>query len=215
MPASSPSDERILLFLKFRGSQPTEAIARHLGISLPGARKHLAALGEAGLIDFSDETGSVGRPRRTWHLTRKAQTHFPDTHALLTIDLIRSVRATFGPDGMDRLVAERERAIDARYRKELAGIDDIETRVARLAELRDEEGYMAEWSRLPEGGWLLTENHCPICAAAQACQGFCRSELETFREALGARVAVERTEHIVTGARRCAYHVAPVAEDVA
>jgi predicted ArsR family transcriptional regulator len=78
--------------------------------------------------------------------------------------------------------------------------------LARLAEARTREGYMAE-SR-PEGeGYLLVENHCPICVAATACQGFCRAELDTFREVLGPDVAVERTEHIVNGDRRCAYRV--------
>jgi len=61
----------------------------------------------------------------------------------------------------------------------------------------------------PRGdGFLLIENHCPICAAAAACQGFCRAELEVFRDTLGADVIVERTDHILAGARRCAYRIA-------
>jgi predicted ArsR family transcriptional regulator len=55
---------------------------------------------------------------------------------------------------------------------------------------------------------LLVENHCPICVAAKACQGFCRSELALFRETLGEKVSVERDEHIVAGARRCVYRIA-------
>ena len=43
----------------------------------------------------------------------------------------------------------------------------MEDRVARLAELRTAEGYMVECRR--EGdGFVLAENHCPICAAAEA-----------------------------------------------
>ncbi len=57
------------------------------------------------------------------------------------------------------------------------------------------------------GRFLLIENHCPICAAARACQGLCRSELAIFRAVLGPDVSVERIEHIPTGARRCAYRV--------
>ena len=58
------------------------------------------------------------------------------------------------------------------------------------------------------GGLLLVENHCPICAAATACQGFCTSELDIFRAVLGPGVTVERSEHIVGGDRRCAYRIA-------
>ena len=59
------------------------------------------------------------------------------------------------------------------------------------------------------GAFLLVENHCPICAAARACQGFCRSELEIFHRVLGPGCAVERLEHILAGSRRCAYRIIP------
>ena len=44
MQGISSGEGRILRFLKFRGAQTTPAIARHLKITSPGARKHLTAL---------------------------------------------------------------------------------------------------------------------------------------------------------------------------
>lgn len=61
-----------------------------------------------------------------------------------------------------------------------------------------------------DDGYLLVENHCPICAAAQACMAFCRSELDLFREIIGPQARVRQTEHILAGARRCAYTVRPL-----
>ena len=55
---------------------------------------------------------------------------------------------------------------------------------------------------------MLIETHCPICAAAAACRGFCRSELEQFTELL-APATVERVEHLFSGSRQCAYRVTP------
>src|SRR5262249_34829255 len=89
----------------------------------------------------------------------------------------------------------------------LEGSADLGERVARLAEARTREGYMAESHREGEE-YVLVENHCPICVAATECQGFCRAELDTFREVLGPEASVERTEHIVQGDRRCAYRIA-------
>ena len=80
-------------------------------------------------------------------------------------------------------------------------------RAKLLAEQRAEEGYMADVKRQSDGSLLLVENHCPICVAARACQGFCRSELNLFREVLGSDAKVEREEHILAGARRCAYRI--------
>jgi len=209
MPANASSEERILRHLKFRGAQTAEAVARHLDITVPGARKHLIAMSEADLVSHFDETGGVGRPKRFWTLSARAQARFPDTHAALTVEMIASIRELFGKEGLDRLIAARENQTLARYRAALDGADDLAGRVERLAALRSEEGYMAEWSRLDQGRFLLVENHCPICAAARACQNFCRSELDTFRAALGADARVERTEHLLDGARRCAYRITP------
>ncbi|MBW8813343.1 MAG: helix-turn-helix transcriptional regulator [Caulobacterales bacterium] len=199
--------ERILLQLKTRGPAETLALAGGLAISRQAALQHLERLVAAGLVEHSDERRGVGRPRRTWRLTAAAQARFPDTHAQLTVELLDAVRAEFGEAGVDRLIARREAATAAAYQTALAPAGDLQSRVARLAELRTAEGYMADWTSDPGGGFLLVENHCPICAAAAACQGFCRAELEVFRQALGPGVSVERCDHILAGARRCAYRI--------
>lgn len=205
------SEGQILQFLKFRGPQSTDSVARHLKITLPGARKHLQGLVRANLVGFFDESGQVGRPKRTWHLTAEAEKRFPDSHSVLTLEMIGAIRSVFGEDGLDRLIAKREAETETRYRASLDSIVDTARKVAKLAELRSAEGYMADWQALPDGSFLLAENHCPICAAARICQGFCRSELAVFRAALGPHVVVQRAEHILAGARRCAYVIAPIA----
>ncbi len=148
----------------------------------------------------------VGRPSRVWSLTGAGHARFPDTHAELTVQLIGAIRGALGERALDRIIGARQEGIRQSYRAALAGARTLGTRVARLAEIRAREGYMAEWRRDGDG-FLLVENHCPICAAATACQGFCRSELEIFRDALGEDAEIERVEHLLAGARRCAYRI--------
>lgn len=202
----APAD-RILMQLKTRGPAETLAIAGALGISRQAALQHLERLVAQGLVAHADERRGVGRPRRVWTLTGAAQARFPDTHAQLTLEMLDAVRAEFGDDGVERLIARREQATERAYAAAMAADETLEARVARLAEIRTAEGYMASWSPDPAGGFLLVENHCPICAAAAACQGFCRAELTVFRAVLGPDVAVDRTDHILAGARRCAYRI--------
>ena len=203
----TPSD-RLLLQLKTRGPAETLALAEALGISRQAALQHLERLVAQGLVDHADERRGVGRPRRVWSLTPAAQARFPDTHAQLTVEMLEAIRAEFGEPGVERLIARREAATARTYAEALSIHPTLTARVARLAEIRTAEGYMADWSPDPGGGFLLVENHCPICAAAAACQGFCRAELEAFRAALGPGVTVVRTDHILAGARRCAYRIA-------
>jgi predicted ArsR family transcriptional regulator len=202
----TPAD-RILFQLKTRGPAETLALAHALGISRQAALQHLERLVVDGLVDHTEARRGVGRPRRIWALTDKAQARFPDTHAQLTLEMLDAVRAEFGEDGVERMILRREQATAKGYAAALADTDTLEARVARLAEIRTAEGYMAASSPDPAGGFLLVENHCPICAAAAACQGFCRAELMVFRAVLGPDVTIERTDHILAGARRCAYRI--------
>jgi predicted ArsR family transcriptional regulator len=149
----------------------------------------------------------VGRPTQLWSLTPAAQARFPDTHAALTVQLLDIIRSRLGADALESVIAAREADTRAAYETAVAAAPDLETRVAALADLRSQEGYMAAWTTEPDGSLLLVENHCPICAAATACQGFCRAELEVFRSVLGPDVTVERVEHIVAGGRRCSYTI--------
>jgi predicted ArsR family transcriptional regulator len=107
-----------------------------------------------------------------------------------------------------------ERLLDARLTKQRADYAarmdskaSLASKLQQLARIRTEEGYMAEVKPAGRGAFLFVENHCPICAAATACQGFCATELDLFRSVLGPAVNVSRAEHIVSGDRRCAYRI--------
>ena len=202
------AEEGVLYQLKTRGPQAAAQIARRLRVTPMAVRQHLYRLRVAGLVDFSDERRKVGRPARVWRLTGDAASRFPDTHGDLTVEIIAAVRAAFGESGMDKLLAQRTRLQKDEYRARLrpAGTS-IAKRAQALAEIRREQGYMAECTRMPDGSMLLIENHCPICAAAATCQGLCREELSLFRDLLGDKARVERTDHILVGARRCAYRI--------
>jgi len=208
MKHDSRAEEGVLYHLKTRGPQTAAQIARRLSVTPMAVRQHLYRLKDARLVDFSDERRKVGRPARIWKLTGEAAARFPDSHGDLTVEIIGAVRAAFGEAGMDKLLAERTKRQKDEYRARLkpAG-SSIAKRAQLLSEIRREQGYMAECTRMPDGSMLLVENHCPICAAAATCQGLCREELSLFRSVMGDKARVERTDHILAGARRCAYRI--------
>lgn len=204
--------ERLLMLLKTRGAQSAATLGSALGTTGEAARQQLVKLAADGLVEAESQSRGVGRPIQLWRLTATGNARFPDTHAELTVQLLRSIRSELGEAALDRLIAVREMEARANYETEFLGLTTLEEKVARLAAIRTREGYMAEW-KLEDEGYLLIENHCPICAAATTCIGFCRAELDLFRTVLGPEVTVERTEHIPQGARRCAYRIVPQSND--
>lgn len=203
--------DKIIELLKTQGPLTAKVLAGELNLTTMGIRQHLLALEESGEVVFKDEKAPRGRPTRYWSLTTKTNSHFADRHDELSVQLIDSVITVFGDDGLEKLIADREESSRRLYRLALADRYGVEEKLITLAKLRSDEGYMATVTQADNVFWLF-ENHCPICAAATKCLSFCRSELQLFQGLLEDVAVVTREEHIVEGARRCAYKVIPVSE---
>jgi predicted ArsR family transcriptional regulator len=186
-----------------------QQLANRLHLSPMAVRLHLYTLQAEQLVSYEEEPRPLGRPAKLWRLTSAADRLFPEGYAELALSLLSSIGNVFGKSGLERLLVIRTRDQIAAYRRRMTGQTSLAKRLKALAAIRTEEGYMADVKREPDGRFLLVENHCPICAAATSCTGLCAKELEVFQAVLGTHVAVTRTEHIVAGARRCAYRVAP------
>jgi predicted ArsR family transcriptional regulator len=197
----------LLELLKREGPQDAERLAGRLGVSAMAVRQHLYALQEERLVAHERERRPVGRPAKLWRLTPAADHLFHDGHADLTVSLLQALGEAFGSEGLGRLLAVRARQQVEAYRRRVPAGAALGERLAALAQARADEGYMAELLPQEDGGYLLVENHCPICTAAAACAGLCGAELEVFQEVLGPQAEVVRTEHILAGSRRCAYRV--------
>ncbi len=212
---SRDTAERLLYQLKSRGPQPVASLAAACAITPMGAAKQLQLLQTQGLVELlapQRADSQAGRPARLWQLTAAGHGRFPDRHGDLSVQLLGHLRELYGEAGLERLIARREQQMAEAYRARLQGARSLPERLRRLAALRAEEGYLARIE--PEPGsprrWLLIEDHCPICAAAESCAGFCRSELALFRQLLGPELQVERCEHLLAGARRCVYRIAAI-----
>lgn len=201
----TPTADRVLLRLKSLGSQSAKQLACTFEMTSMGAHKVLSRLMEEGLVHAEDVAEGRGRPTRYFRLSAKGHARFPDRHQELTAEMLTDIKSIFGMEGINKLIAERE----ARQAKRYAGLVSLplSKKVDALAKLRSEEGYMARAETSEDGTLLLIEDHCPICAAATACQGFCKSELDIFQSVLGDDVTISREEHVPSGGRRCTYRI--------
>ena len=206
-PGERKTRRAITKLLKTDGPIDSAQLAERLGLTAMAVRQHLYALQREGLVAAESRPVPIGRPAKYWRLTREADRLFPEAYAELSVALIDSVKDAFGPEGLERVLTSRCARQRIDYGKRIKDEDSLEEKLSELAKVRTEEGYMAEVKREDEGSFLLVENHCPICAAANACQGFCSTELDLFRLVLGSGVSVERAEHIISGDQRCVYRI--------
>src|SRR5215213_2171085 len=206
-PGERKTRRAITKLLKTEGPIDSAQLAQRLGLTPMAVRQHLYALQREGLVTSESRPVPIGRPAKFWRLTPEADHLFPEAYAELSVALINSVKDAFGEDGLERVLTSRCARQRMDYGKRIHPKDSLDRKLEELAKVRTEEGYMAEIRKEDDGSYLLVENHCPICAAANACQGFCATELDLFRSVLGAGVSVEGAGHFIKGDRRCVYRV--------
>jgi predicted ArsR family transcriptional regulator len=203
----SKTRRRIVKLLKIEGSLDSATLAERIGVSTMAIRQHLYILQDQKMVMAKERPVPVGRPAKYWELTRQSDRLFPDAYAKLSVSLIDSLNDAFGAEGLQRILERRTARQRASYSARISSSIPLRKKLEKLAEIRSEEGYMAEVRSENTGQYLFIENHCPICAAASSCKGLCANELALFRSILGPDALVERVEHILAGERRCAYRM--------
>jgi DeoR family suf operon transcriptional repressor len=203
----APTRRQILEALKKRGELTADALAEQLRLTTSGVRQHLVALTSDGLVAHRQVREGPGRPRHCYHLTSAADALFPRAYSDLTNELL-GYASDDDPELVERLFERRRkrRVQDARDR--LKG-KDFEEKVEELAEILDEDGYLADFQPMPDGeGFFITEHNCAILGVARRYGQACSSEIGFLREAL-PEAKIERVQHMIAGAHSCAYEVTP------
>jgi predicted ArsR family transcriptional regulator len=182
-------------------------LAEALGMSGMGVRRHLDALAADGLVErLPCARAGPGRPPAGWKLSPSGMEMFPRRYDTLALDLLEDldpVQATAA------LARRNDRQVD-QYRSAMAGCGGLQERVAALAQLRDQAGYLADWTET-DGGFVLTEDNCAVHRVAERHPAVCTMELALMRRVLGDDVEVTRISHAMAGDAMCAYRIRPIA----
>lgn len=206
--AGMPAGRRAVLGrLKTTGEATADQLASELGVTVGAVRQQLGPLGDAGLVAYRDDRRGPGRPRRWYCLTPAAEALFPKRYGQLANQLLGFIE-----DAAPALVATAfERRAEQRQERaepRLAAAGSLDDRVAELARILDEDGYLADCEPNPDGSWLLTERNCAILDVARHHREACASELAFFRAVL-PEATIERVSHVLADGRHCAYRIGP------
>jgi DeoR family suf operon transcriptional repressor len=196
----------VLNELKRRGEMTAEDLAETLEMTPSGVRQQLAGLQRDGLVVFAEVRNGPGRPRHQYRLTPAADALYPRAYAELTNELLAYVEDA-DPSMIEKIFARRRERRIANGRARLEGLGYPQA-VAELARILDEDGYLADWNELDDGGYLVTERNCAIFGVAMRYGQACGSELEFIRAVL-PDAKVERVAHKIAGAHNCSYRIEP------
>ena len=203
--ASLPPTRRALLVaLKKRGEATVDDLAEAVRITVSAVRQHLTGLAAGGLVVHRSVRAGPGRPRHVYRLSSGAEALFPKDYSEVTNELLSYVEDE-DPQVLERIFERRRRRrVDGALRR-LSGLD-FDHKVPELARILDEDGYLADFHRLGDGSFRITEHNCAILGVARRWGLACSTEIEFIREVLPEAV-VERVAHMMSGAHVCQYEV--------
>ena len=199
----------VLVHLRRHGPSAPDTIAAAIGASRSGVAQQLRALDSAGLVTRTSVRHGVGRPHHLYDVTPDAQDLFPTNYDGLATGLLSAILEVGGDALVEEVFAARRRQAEARLRDRigatLAADAPLVDRMAVVAGLQDELGYLAE-ARDDADGARLVEHNCAVLDVARRTPAACQAELDLFRAVLG--VDIVREHHIASGDRCCSYRVA-------
>ncbi|SMB94741.1 helix-turn-helix transcriptional regulator [Deinococcus hopiensis] len=207
-PAPERTKHRLLELLKRHGPQTVQDLAAHLGVSVPGARRHLTDLQDQGLIEARTERpGGRGRPQHVFLLTERGEAVFPRTYSALCMDVLRHVQALYGEEAVLKVLDARSEELAARLLEEMPHELPLAERVQGLTVWLTTAGFDAVAEENVDGSWTILERNCPNLTVARQYPQMCVSELGMLAQVLG--VPVTRSSRIACGQGSCRYRIGP------
>lgn len=192
----------VLKYLKQRGPSGAKEIASASGVTPASIRSHLTALEKAGLVNITLQRRGAGRPAHVYSLAEVARTVFPNDYEGFVVNFIRATVELLGEDKLQTIFKRVQMNAQARHSPRMAD-KDLEDRVAEMARILTDTGYMAGWRRIGNDTFELTEHNCSVLQVAGQYPEVCACELALIRQLLGA--SVDRQEHILGGDSVCRY----------
>jgi predicted ArsR family transcriptional regulator len=187
-----------------------DEIGARLAMGRAAVLQQVRALEAAGLVARHSVRHGVGRPRHRYDVTADAQGLMPSNYDGLATGMVGAIDAVGGAPLVAQIFeARRSEARDrlaARLAARLPPGAALIDRVRELAVIQDEQGYLCQANLAADGSIHLAEYNCAIHHVAAGHPAACRSELELFRDVLGADVV--RESHIMAGDRCCSYRIA-------
>ena len=196
----------ILNSLKRSKGMSVNELVRKMKMSYMGIKQHCLTLQRDGYLDTWRRPQKMGRPEMVYRLTRRTHDLFQTDSNRFTLELLKSVQESYGPNAPEKLLYNMfERKINALKSK--AKGETVAERAKWLGRLRDSEGYMAQFiMEEKEGGPQILECHSPIMNLLDRYPIIGRLEQDMFEAVLGTSVRREETRN--SGLYECAFYFA-------
>ena len=197
----------IINSLKRTKGMSVNELVDKMGMSYMGIKQHCITLHRDGYLDTWRRPQKMGRPEMVYRLTRRTHDLFQADSHQFTLDLLKAAEEIYGPNAPEKLLYSIFKKKTAALKAKTRG-DTVADRAKWLAQVRDGEGYMAQFNNNNnrDGGPHILECHSPILNLVEEYPIIGRFEQDMFEALLGTRVRRQVIRN--SGLYECAFQLA-------
>jgi len=186
-----------------KGLSVNELVGR-MKMSYMGIKQHCLTLERDGYLDTWRRPQKMGRPEMVYRLTRRSHDLFPCDSNEFTLELLKSIKDVYGPNGPEKMLLTIFERKTASLKSKVKG-DTAVDRAKWLATQREKEGFMSQYiNDEKNGGSQILECHSPIMNLLEQYPIVGRLEQDLFAGVLGTEVRREETR--TSGLYECAFY---------
>ncbi|HLR09488.1 MAG TPA: DeoR family transcriptional regulator [Bacillota bacterium] len=175
----TPTKQKLLNILK-KDQEPTiDDIMQYFTISETAVRRHINELERQGFVKRKTIKQNLGRPYHVFTLTKKGHDTFPNQYETLPVELLHDLEDLQGKQAVNALLKQRMKREKKEFSKRIQSTD-FDEKVAEVARIQDEKGYMVEVEPMSDGGYEIKHFNCPIANIAAEYRQVCSNEKKVF-----------------------------------
>lgn len=176
-----------------------QQLGERLGITRTAIRQHVTALEKDGLVMPTGVMPTGRRPSRTYGLTDRGKETFQRRYDLLSVSMLRAMRALLGEEGAEAVLMAMADALAADWLADLAHLGGEECRRAVVKKMQ-QLGYHA---RLSDDGQNVEALNCIFHRVAAETRAVCRFDERLVTLLLGTEVKL--TSCMAEGEGSCVF----------
>ena len=181
------NQKRILDFLLDHPEGATlDELSSHLEITKSASKEHVVKVEGLGYLNFRDEKGSVGRPKRRYFLSTEGQDAFPKQYSWLSNVLLELLAENMGKEAISKIMSDLADKVAKSMAPQFKRAKNSAELLGLVTATLNDLGYRStlKQSDLRKGA-IIEATNCVYHTVAKKHPALCSFDVKFIKNAMG------------------------------
>ncbi len=177
--------------LEHQSGATADQLAEVMGVTKTAAKQHIDQLIYWGYLAFSDQKGSIGRPKRSYFLSVQGAETFPRQYSWLSSALLKELSVSLGAKQVVKVMRSIADNVSAEFNLKFPELS-VEDRLVEIIKLMNDLGYKARLkSKNSKNGIVIEAANCVYHDVAKNQPELCGFDIRLLENTSKLNVSLE------------------------